>query len=121
MSFSQIILLALVLILTLYVFRFRTVLRDRIIYLFLIVIGLIFIISPDLSTHIANLINIGRGTDLILYAFIMFTLFYIVGVSSQLKKTDAQITALVRQLAITNAIQGGTPSLNPIEDNPQQS
>ncbi len=108
MNLSQIILIGLVLTFALYVFRFRTVLRDRLIYLFLIAGGLTFVVMPELSTQVANLVGIGRGTDLVLYAFIMFTLFNTVGLTSQLKKTDAQITALVRSVAIANARIGGS-------------
>ncbi len=113
MNLSQIILITLVLVFALYVFRFRTVLRDRIIYLSLIAAGMTFIIAPELSTQVANMVGIGRGTDLVLYAFIMFTLFNNVSLTSQLKKTDQQITALVRHTAIAEARVGTIQQLQP--------
>ncbi|MGI5836827.1 MAG: DUF2304 domain-containing protein [Chloroflexota bacterium] len=100
---SQIIIVSVMLGFALYVFRGRTVLRDRIIYLVLLATGVVLAIYPDLSTRIANTVGIGRGTDLLLYVFILFSLFYYAGLASQFMKVEQQITALTRAIAILNA------------------
>jgi hypothetical protein len=100
---SQIIIVLVMLGFAFYVFRGRTVLRDRIIYLVLLSTGVALAFYPDLSTRIANAVGIGRGTDLLLYVFILFSLFYYAGLASQFKKVEQQITALTRAIAILNA------------------
>ncbi len=91
---------------TLYVFRVRTVLTDRVVYLVCGLAGIILVVDPDLSTWIAHLLGIGRGVDLIVYLFMIAALFYSVAVSSELKKTKRQITHVVRQMAIAHPIEG---------------
>src|SRR4051812_20322095 len=89
-----------------YVVRMRTVLSDRLIYIVLAVAGMGLIVDPDFSTRIANLIGIGRGTDLILYTFIVFSLFHFAMQASYQKKVERQITVLARLLAIQGAQAG---------------
>ncbi len=106
---SQVILVIIIIIFGLYVFRLRTVLTDRIILLLLACGGVVLVIHPDLSTRLANSIGIGRGTDLILYVFILFSLFYFVGISSELKKIERQLTEVVRAQALQNPQSGNDP------------
>ena len=106
---SQVILVIILIIFGLYVFRLRTVLTDRIILLLLACGGLVLVIYPDLSTRLANSIGIGRGTDLILYVFILFSLFYFVGISSDLKKIERQLTEVVRAQALQHPQFGNDP------------
>ena len=95
---QAIILLALALFL-LYAFRLRTVLRDRMIYLALAVAGVVLAVQPDWSTWLANRIGIGRGTDLLLYVFILLSLFHAVHLVARLNTTERQLTAIVRHIA----------------------
>ena len=103
---AQLVLVFAVLAFALYVFRMRSILTDRLIYLLLACGGMLLVIRPGLATALANLIGIGRGTDLLLYGLIIFTLFQRVGLVSETKKTERQITAVVRALAISGAVQG---------------
>lgn len=36
-------------------------------------IGMIFVVKPDLASAVANMVGVGRGADLILYFWIMFS------------------------------------------------
>jgi hypothetical protein len=99
---SQIFLVIALLVFGLYVFRVRTVLTDRIVLLILAIGGLVMVIHPNLSMWVANRIGIGRGTDLLLYVFILFSMFNFVGISSELKKIERQLTEVVRQQALQN-------------------
>jgi hypothetical protein len=99
---SQIFLVIALLIFGLYVFRVRTVLTDRIVLLILALGGLVLVIHPNLSMWVANRIGIGRGTDLLLYVFILFSMFNFVGISSELKKIERKLTEVVRQQALQN-------------------
>lgn len=118
MSFlpSQYILIGAILLLGLYAFRARTKRNDRIILVVLACGGIVLVISPELSTRLANQIGIGRGTDLILYLFIVITLFRFVGISADMRNTDRQITQLVREEALSNAQSGADPHENPSEE-----
>lgn len=114
---SQFIIVLVMLGFAFYVFGARTVLRDRIIYMALVSIGVILAFYPDLSTRIANMVGIGRGTDLLLYVFILFSLFHYASLASQFKKVEQQLTILTRALAIQSAASGGRRELdNPSEE-----
>jgi hypothetical protein len=102
---SQVIIVATVLIFLLYALRLRTVLRDRIVFAVIVVVGIALAIHPDLSTRLANAIGIGRGADLMLYVFILFSLFQTVHLAARLKTIDARITSMVRDSALANPLQ----------------
>jgi len=110
MSFqlSQLVFVVVIFFFFLYVFRVRTLITDRIIYLILVSGGILLVIFPDLSTWIANLIGIGRGADLLLYVFVVFSLFRHANVASKLRGSEHQITTIVRKLAIAEAKNGAS-------------
>ena len=103
---SQVVILLAILAFALYAFSARTVLRDRIIYLALTCTGVTLALYPELSTRVANLIGIGRGADLLLYVFVLFSLFHYASLASQLKRMEQQITMLARVLAIGSPLAG---------------
>lgn len=104
---SQVILLAVFVLFGVYALRVRSIRSDRIILLALMLAGVVLVLDPGLSTWVANRIGIGRGTDLIMYLFILFSLFRFVGISAETKRTQRQLTLLVRELAIMTALSGG--------------
>jgi len=104
LELSQLIIILAMLAFGFYVFSARTVLRDRIIYFILVSAGVILALYPNFSTRLANAIGIGRGTDLILYIFIIFSLFYYTSLASQFKKIEQQLTTLTRAIAIQHAL-----------------
>lgn len=63
------------------------------------VAGIVFILFPDLTTVIARWFGIGRGADLILYLFVVFTLFSLANQSARQRKLEREITELVRNVA----------------------
>jgi hypothetical protein len=101
---SQIIIVATVLIFLFYALRLRTMLRDRIIFAAIVLVGVALAIHPDLSTRLANAIGIGRGADLMLYVFILFSLFQTVHLAARLKNIDARITSVVRESALASPV-----------------
>ena len=92
--------------LAVYVFRLRTAAADRAIYVALSVLGLVFVIRPDLSTRLARVVGIGRGADLVLYGFALFSLFHFVTLEARLKDLEAKLTRVAREAALTGARQG---------------
>ena len=67
------------------------------------------VIWPGSTRLIARVLGIGRGADLVLYCFVLVALigFYMTYV--RLRRLNADLTQLVRHLAIQNAV---TPDRN---------
>ena len=103
---SQLILAAAIVAFLIYTFRIRTVLFDRIIYLLLALGGLALVINPALATDLAHILGIGRGTDLLLYALVMLSLFRDVGTASELRQIERRLTLIVRRLALNTPRAG---------------
>jgi len=103
---SQIILIAALIAFVFYIYRLRTVILDRIIYLACALVGIVLVIDPALSSRIANSLGIGRGADLLFYLFIVASLFYVVATRSRIRRLEKQITRLVQQNAIDHPVQG---------------
>jgi hypothetical protein len=106
---SQVVLIGILTFFILYIFWLRTVWMDRIIYLLFAIIGILLVIDPNLTSQIASRIGIGRGTDLLIYLFILASLFYAVNVRAQLKRIRVQMTLVVRTLALQQPVYGPIP------------
>ena len=102
---SQVLLILTLVFFSIYVFRLRTVVLERIIYLTLTLGGTIFIVYPEWSTRLANHIGIGRGADLMLYIFVIFSLFHYVNIAARFKHLEHQMTAVVRSMALAEAMR----------------
>ncbi len=105
-QFSQVLLIAALILFVYYILRLRTAFLDRMVYIACAVVGAVFVIDPPFSTQIANLLGIGRGADLLFYLFIIASLFYAVETRSRLRRMEQQITRLVRQIAIDHPMEG---------------
>ncbi|HEX9028944.1 MAG TPA: DUF2304 domain-containing protein [Anaerolineales bacterium] len=103
---GQILFIAILGFLVLYIFLLRTAHTDRIVYILFALVGILLVLAPSLSTDIAHLLGIGRGVDLVIYIFILAGLFYSVTITSELKRLQRQMTTLVRQNALDNPRQG---------------
>jgi small membrane protein len=105
-QFSQILLIAALILFVIYIYRLRTDFLDRLVYLACAGVGIVLVIDPMVSTQIANLLGIGRGADLLFYLFIVANLFYAVATRSRIRRMEKQITTLVRQNALDHPIEG---------------
>lgn len=114
MTLSQIILLLSLLGIVLYVSRLRNELTDRLVMLVIIGLGAVFILWPELTTLIANRIGIGRGADMILYLFILFSLFFFVHTLAEINRLTKTVTTLAREIAIQNARFGHDHAESPV-------
>ncbi len=65
---------------------------------------------PDLTTSIASGLGLRRGADLVMYFAILFSFvgFYMIYV--RMRRLDANLTLLVRKLAIENPMTSGEMS-----------
>ncbi len=62
------------------------------------------IIWPESTRVVAGALGIGRGTDLVLYCFVLVVLIGFYMTYARLRRLDAGLTLLVRKLAIQNAV-----------------
>lgn len=70
----------------------------------------LFILRPDLAMSLANAVGIGRGADLVLYVFVIISMIAAFYFEAKHRNLEAQMTILVRHIAIANAKQGVAPS-----------
>ena len=108
MRISQVVFLVALLAFAFYATRVRSTVLDRVVYLVLVGSGIALLLNPDWSTRLANLVGIGRGTDLVIYIFIVLSLFYFAGNGSRMRKLERDLTAMVRTIAVHNATAGGS-------------
>lgn len=96
----------------------KTVLIERIITLFILIGGTLFVIYPDLSTKLANLVGIGRGADFVFYVFIFFAAFQFITLSTRLRRIDRKTTLLIRKIALSSPKYGkGFDKETPLNNN----
>ena len=62
------------------------------------------ILQPELTARVAEMLGIGRGADLVLYLFVITYLLSIWYVYGKFRKIESDMTEIVRQLAIRDAI-----------------
>ena len=79
--------------------------------------GLYFVWVPAHATALAEFAGIGRGVDLIVYAWVVISLLMLVNLHLKLRAQMEVITALVRIIALDNAARdlavGATPRETP--------
>jgi hypothetical protein len=105
---SQVTIVLTIVAFLLYAMRVRSIVWDRIVLLVLACGGIILALQPDRATDVANVVGIGRGTDLLLYVFVLFSLFHIVHIGSRLRRMERQITQLARAEALERSSPHGS-------------
>lgn len=82
--------------------------QTRVIYLLGAIIWLaasVAILKPELTIKIAGILGIGRGADLVLYLLVIAFLISVFYLYQRLQRVEANITEIVRLLAIQNAVE----------------
>lgn len=97
---SQVLLIALLAGLALYLFRLRTTPRDRLLYVVMVGVGVPLVLFPDASNVAAHSVGVGRGADLVFYLFIMFSLFHFATTASRIRQLERNLASLVRDRAL---------------------
>ncbi len=67
--------------------------------------AIVLIIFPNLLTKIAHFFGVGRGTDFLLYIFIIASMLFGVAVIRAKARSDARVTRLARAVALMEARQ----------------
>ncbi|MCI0456802.1 MAG: DUF2304 domain-containing protein, partial [Gemmataceae bacterium] len=69
--------------------------------------AMVAIAQPELPQELAVAIGIGRGTDLVLYLFVLAFLFASFAFYARSLRLQRQLTEVVRHLAVSEARRGG--------------
>jgi len=84
--------------------------------------GIVLIWNPELSQAVAATVGVGRGVDLVIYVWILVSLFVSFNLHLQIRRERERFTELVRELALTSrskSPEATTPlSLNQAMDAP---
>jgi small membrane protein len=115
---SQLLILAFLGALMVYAFRSRNATPVRVVILVFLVGGMVFALMPDLTTRFANLVGIGRGTDLLLYLLVIFSLYHFVYSLAEQNRLLKMVTQAAREITILKAQVGGqaaSPDSSPAE------
>jgi hypothetical protein len=103
---GQIVLIAILVAFLVYILRLRTVVLDRILYIVLAVAGISLVLDPDLTSTVAHMLGIGRGTDLLFYFFVLAAMFFAVTVSARMRALQRQVSQLISAIAQANPEHG---------------
>ena len=64
------------------------------------VLAALTVIFPDVWNRLANAVGVGRGSDLLLYLFIVVVLAYMASTYLRFRAVEAQLTLLARRIAL---------------------
>lgn len=88
------------------------VLRARFVYrllsIFLLFTAITFVLLPDMTTTIAHLLGVGRGTDLLLYVSLVAGLHAVLMLYARIRDLERKITEQVRAAAVRDAQFSGS-------------
>lgn len=84
------------------------------------------VLRPDDVTWVANLVGVGRGTDLVLYALVAAFMFGMLNFYLRFREIDRRFTELARTLAIREAeivnrereLRGTSPAASTVSTGP---
>lgn len=74
-----------------------------------VVLGVVAILWPILTTRIANAVGVQRGTDLVLYGLAMIFMYTAAALSQRIADLERTVTLLVRELALLRGTAQGDP------------
>lgn len=81
----------------------RSLALKRIFAILFVIAAVLAILFPNVLTAIAHALGIGRGTDLLLYVFIVAVLAFAVATIRAKARSDARVTQLARAVALLDA------------------
>jgi hypothetical protein len=104
MSPIQIVLAAGIIFISVYMYRrIRSSILDTVLILLFLVVGIVFVIDPDITNRLAKMVGVQRGANLIFYTGFLFLFFLILKLYSRSKKLEQSLTELVRQISLKEA------------------
>ena len=80
----------------------------RLFFLGQFALGVVLAIFPKLSQFAADILGVGRGTDLILYLLVLYVYVGSILILGKFRQLERNLTELARQVALANPWQPGT-------------
>lgn len=102
----QVLLILGILGITAWLFRTRGAKQLAVRRLLIIAFALFAVVAvafPSITTRVANLVGVGRGTDLLLYATVVVLLGFLALQEARTKNTEKRTTYLARRIALDEA------------------
>ena len=78
----------------------------RIALVLVFLVAIVAIAYPELLNSIANLVGVGRGTDLLLYGMVVVLIGNIISTTRRHRQMEREVTQLARALALSEAERG---------------
>lgn len=104
MTIIQLILSAsLFLLLVLYLRFFRNRLFNAFFFIGFFLIGILFVLRPELAQRIAGFLGVGRGVDVVIYLLLVAFFFMFIAMFYKTRHLGKTIDELIRNRAIDNA------------------
>lgn len=88
-----------------------------------VAVGLVFaavvaIMDPDIPQHLAELVGVARGTDLILYGLVVVFAVSSLALYFQQRESDVRLQMLARRVALSDAVSESGPPGAPADAAP---
>lgn len=102
----QVLLILGILGITAWLFRTRGAKQLAVRRLLIIAFALFAVVAvafPSITTRVANLVGVGRGSDLLLYATVVVLLGFLALQEARTKNTEKRTTYLARRIALDEA------------------
>ena len=74
-------------------------------FLLFMLVVVVAVLWPELVSKVANLVGVGRGTDLVLYLLAVMVCFYVVNDYLRAQDSRAQLHKLARRIAVLEALE----------------
>jgi hypothetical protein len=98
---------SLLFILISYLRRFRRPATDKIFIGLMLIMGIFFVLYPEITNQLAHFLGIGRGADLIFYMAILGFGYLVFVLYSKITKLENQLASIVRKQSLDSAnLQG---------------
>lgn len=107
MLLIQILLVVAVFVLLIFFLRHHGTTRSaagfKVGFVLFLAFGVLAVLFPQGVSALANLVGVGRGTDLLLYALVVAFAFYSINIYLRFKEVDLRYARLVRIIALRDA------------------
>ncbi len=78
-------------------------LLSRVVTLVFVGLAVVFIVNPDAANRLAWTVGVGRGADLVMYAFLPASISMFLHLYRRSRQLDERLTQMVRHMAILEA------------------
>ncbi len=100
------LIIPLLVVVILFVLQLRNQTFYRSIFILFAIIGIVFVIDPELTNSLAHRLNVSRGADLMFYFCVMTGFCSLLVFYSKLRRIESIQTQIIREQAIESARKG---------------